>query len=68
MFESAAILVHLALLNPQATIAPQPGTTRHATFLQWMMFLSANVYEAALRVYYSGRYSSRGAADAAVDP
>jgi glutathione S-transferase len=66
MFESAAILVHLALLNPQAAIAPQPGTTRHATFLQWMMFLSANVYEAVLRIYYSDRYSSRGEADAAV--
>jgi len=66
MFESAAILVHLALLNPQAALAPQPGTTRHATFLQWMTFLSANVYEAALRIYYSDRYSSRGEADGAV--
>ena len=66
MFESAAILVHLALLNPQAGIAPQPGTTRHATFLQWMVFLSANVYEAVLRIYYSQRYSSRGEADSEV--
>jgi glutathione S-transferase len=66
MFESAAILVHLALLNPQAKLAPQPGTARHATFLQWMTFLSANVYEAALRVFYSERYSSRGEADRAV--
>jgi GST-like protein len=66
MFESAAILVHLALLNPKAAIAPQPGTTRHATFLQWMVFLSANVYEAVLRIYYSDRYSSRGEADSAV--
>jgi glutathione S-transferase len=66
MFESAAILVHLALLNPQTAISPQPGTTRHATFLQWMVFLSANVYEAVLRIYYSGRYSSRGEADTAV--
>jgi GST-like protein len=66
MFESAAILVHLALLNPQAALAPPPGTTRHATFLQWMIFLSANVYEAVLRIYYSDRYSSRGEEDAAV--
>jgi glutathione S-transferase len=29
-----------------------------------MVFLSANVYEAALRMYYSDRYSSRGEADA----
>lgn len=66
MFESAAILIHLALLNPAAAIAPQPGTTRHATFLQWMVFLSANLYEAVLRIYYSDRYSSRGEADSAV--
>lgn len=66
MFESAAILVHLALLNPQAAIAPPSGTTRHATFLQWMVFMSANVYEAVLRIYYSQRYSSRGEADSEV--
>jgi len=65
MFESAAMLVHLALLNPQAKLAPPPATTRHAAFLQWMTFLSANVYEAALRVFYSDRYSSRGEADRA---
>ncbi len=64
MFESAAMLIHLALAHPAARLAPQPGTSRHAEFLQWMVFLSANVYEAALRCYYSERYSVRGAADA----
>jgi glutathione S-transferase len=29
-----------------------------------MVFLSANIYEAALRVYYPVRYSTRGDADA----
>jgi glutathione S-transferase len=64
MFESAAMLIHLALGHPQARLAPQPGTSPHAAFLQWMVFLSANVYEAALRTYYSERYSTRGDADA----
>ena len=64
MFESAAMLIHLALGHPQSRLAPQPGTSLHAAFLQWMVFLSANVYEAALRMYYSDRYSARGAADA----
>jgi glutathione S-transferase len=64
MFESAAMLIHLAQSHPQSALAPQPGTSRHAVFLQWMVFLSANVYEAALRMYYSDRYSTRGAADA----
>ena len=63
MFESAAMLIHLALLYPDAKLAPPSGTTRHALFLQWMVFLSANVYEAVLRIYYSARFSSRGDAD-----
>jgi glutathione S-transferase len=64
MFESAAILIHLAAAHPGAHLAPSPGTVAHARFLQWMVFLSANVYEAVLRIYYSDRYSTRGAADA----
>jgi glutathione S-transferase len=66
MFESAAMLIHLASSHPQAALAPQSGTSKHASFLQWMVFLSANVYEAALRIFYSERYSTRGAADAEV--
>jgi glutathione S-transferase len=64
IFESAAILVHLSLAHPDAGLAPEPGTSQHATFLQWMTFLSANVYEAALRIYYPARYSTRGEEDA----
>src|SRR3984893_9770115 len=64
MFESAAILVHLSLAHPDAGLAPPPGTSEHALFLQWMTFMSSNVYEAVLRVYYSDRFSARGALDA----
>jgi glutathione S-transferase len=63
MFESAAMLTHLALIHPDAKLAPPPGTTRHALFLQWMVFMSANLYESVLRIYYSARFSSRGDAD-----
>jgi len=64
MFESAAILAHLTLLYPDSRLAPRPGTSAHALFLQWMIFMSANLYEAALRMYYSARFSTRGEADA----
>lgn len=64
MFESAAILVHLSLVHPNAGLAPPTGTSEHALFLQWMTFMSANAYEAVLRVYYSERFSTRGALDA----
>lgn len=65
MFESSAILIHLGTQDVAAKLAPRPGTSRHAIFLQWMAFLSANVYDSALRLFYSSRYSSRGEADAA---
>jgi glutathione S-transferase len=65
MFESAAMLIHLAALSPQPAFAPRIGTSQHATFLQWMVFLSANVYESALHIYYPARYSARGESDAA---
>jgi glutathione S-transferase len=64
MFESAAMLIHLAEAYPKAQLAPQSGTSRHAQFLQWMVFLSANVYESVLRLYYPDRYSTSGAAAA----
>lgn len=64
--ESAAILIHLSLVFPDAKLAPAPGSAAHGRFLQWMVYLSANVYETALRYFYSHRYSTRGAADSEV--
>src|SRR5271170_4777073 len=46
MFESAAMLIYLAQRDAPSSLAPSPGTRGHAAFLQWMVFLSANVYEA----------------------
>jgi glutathione S-transferase len=64
MFESAAMLIHLALAYPGSAPAPKAGSSLHAAFLQWMVFLSANVYESVLRIYYPARYSARGESDA----
>jgi glutathione S-transferase len=62
--ESAAILIHLTNAHPAAALAPVAGSSAHACFLQWMVFLSANMYEALLRYFYSGRYSAGGEAAA----
>jgi len=62
--ESAAILIHLTDAHPEAGLAPPAGSSAHARFLQWMVFLSANLYEAVLRYYYCERYSTSGAAAA----
>ena len=64
LFESAAMLIHLADTHPLAHLAPASGSIEHARFLQWMVFLSANLYEAALRIYYPQRYTIRAEADA----
>ncbi len=64
MFESAAICMHLAYAHPGARLAPAPGTADHARFLQWMVYLSANLYECVRRIYYAGRYSRAGEAAA----
>jgi glutathione S-transferase len=65
MSESAAILIHLTDAHPAAALAPVAGSSAHARFLQWMVFLSANTYEAALRFFYAQRYSAGGEAAAA---
>jgi glutathione S-transferase len=62
--ESAAILIHLTGAHPQAALAPAVGSSAHARFLQWLVYLSANLYETVLRYYYPERYSSGGAAAA----
>jgi glutathione S-transferase len=59
--ESAAILIHLTAAHPAAQLAPPAGSAAHARFLQWMIYLSANVYDTALRYYYAERYSTAGA-------
>src|SRR5256886_16938494 len=41
VFESAAILIHLTNAHPAADLAPVVGSTAHARFLQWMLFLSS---------------------------
>ncbi len=64
VYESAAILVHLTQAHPATGLAPVIGSAGHALFLQWMVFLSANVYEAALRYFYADRYSTGGASAA----
>jgi glutathione S-transferase len=59
--ESAAILIHLTNVHPQAGMAPPAGSSAHGRFLQWMVYLSANLYEALLRYFYAERYSTSGA-------
>ena len=44
MTESAAILVRLGELHPQAGLAPGADDPRRSQFLRWMSFISASIY------------------------
>jgi GST-like protein len=44
MTESAAILVRLAELHPDARLAPGPDDPRRGQFLRWMSFVSSAIY------------------------
>ena len=44
MTESAAILIRLAELHPQARLAPAPDAPDRAAFLRWMSFVSSAIY------------------------
>lgn len=42
--ESAAILIRLGELHPEAGLAPRPDDPRRAAFLRWMNFVSSAIY------------------------
>lgn len=63
MLESGAMMIHLTQVRP-SELAPLPGSSEHARFLQWMFFISSSIYETFLRYYYAPRYASGGEADA----
>jgi len=44
MTESAAILIRLAELHPEAGLAPGPADPARSQFLRWMSFVSAAIY------------------------
>ena len=58
MTESAAIMLHLADLVPDAGLAPRIGSADRAAYLRAMVFMAANTYMTDLRYYYPERYAS----------
>jgi glutathione S-transferase len=59
MTESAAMMIHLADLYPQAGLSPEIGTPGRARYLRWMVFLATAVYMSDLRLFYPQRYTTR---------
>jgi GST-like protein len=44
MTESAAILIYLADLHPEARLAPAPEDPKRRPFLRWMLYVSSAIY------------------------
>jgi len=64
IFESAAICIHLTNRHPEAGLAPPPGTTAHARYLQWMVYLSSEVYGGCRHIYHADFFVEEEARDA----
>lgn len=64
IFESAAICIYLAEAHHEARLAPPAGTPDQARFLQWMVYLAANLYECARRIYYPEAFAEPSGAEA----
>ncbi len=58
MTESAAILIYLSDLHPEAGLSPTSTSPLRAAYLRWMMLLSTGVYTANLRCYHPEDFTS----------
>lgn len=67
MTESAAMAIYLVDKYHEHGLGPMPGTSAHAEYLRWIVFMTINLYEADLRFHYTDRYTDDPAGEAGVD-
>lgn len=65
LFESAALCLHVAELNPQAELIPAPGTVERALVYQWMFFAMTEIEPPAIQVFRAGGGGEAAAESAA---
>lgn len=58
MTESAAIMILIADLHPEAGLSPAVQSAARARYLRWMVYLAASIYGSDLRFYYPQRFTS----------
>lgn len=63
MYETAAILMHLADTHPDAKLAPAPGTAARAQFYKWLIWLTNTLQPTTIAYYYPERWVDEGNAD-----
>lgn len=65
MYETAAILLHLADAHPSAGLAPALGSPERAHYYKWMLWLSNTVQATLIHYFYPERLVDDGNADGA---
>ncbi len=65
LYETAAILLHLADTHPQAGLAPTLGTTDRAQFYKWLMWMTNTLQASLILYFYPERWVDEGNATAA---
>ena len=64
VYETPAILLHLADTHPQAHLVPDLGTLERAQCYQWMVWLSNTLQATLVQYFYAERYvDAAGVAD-----
>ncbi|MDO9071678.1 MAG: glutathione S-transferase family protein [Rubrivivax sp.] len=60
MYETAAILMHLADTHPAAGLAPPLGSAERATYYKWMLWLSNTLQATLIHYFYPERWVDEG--------
>ncbi|WP_416759490.1 glutathione S-transferase family protein [Roseateles sp. So40a] len=60
MFETAAILLHLADTHPDAKLLPPLGTPERAQAYKWLMWLTNTLQPTVITYYYPDRFVAPG--------
>ena len=60
MYETAAILLHLADTHPAAGLAPPLGSAERAHYYKWMLWLSNTLQATLIHYFYPERWVDEG--------
>lgn len=67
LYESAAILLHLADTHPQAGLAPALGSAERAHLYKWLMWLTNTLQPALIAYFYPERWVNAGNTEGAAE-
>ncbi|XHS79267.1 glutathione S-transferase family protein [Burkholderiaceae bacterium UC74_6] len=60
LYETAAILLHLADTHPDARLAPPLGTPERAQFYKWLIWMTNTLQPLIITYYYPDRWVDEG--------